>query len=292
VNKKILITVASWEERFKLGVNKLISQYKPTEIIVYYYFEYKDWSQSNRNYISKVSADLSVKYSEYELSFDGYIDTWKSLEKITGCISEGVDIIVDISTMPRDTIWSIFYILNKKINFFNYVYYKPKSYNKDWLSRDPSKPRLQLMQSGIFGLDKQTLLIIATGFDPERTEQLVNFYEPRKTLLGIQVGDQFENNLRNSDEHHSLEYADTNVTKFDIDAFSDDRGYAALEEKVNTYKNDYNILLASLGPKLTAVSLYEIWNKHQEVALIYAPSKEFNKEYSSGIGGCYEGKIG
>ena len=51
------------------------------------------------------------------------------------------------------------------------------------------------------------------------------------------------------------------------------------------------MIMSSLGPKPSAVALYKVCRKIPQVALVYAPSKEFNKEYSYGIGRKIVGKL-
>ena len=43
-------------------------------------------------------------------------------------------------------------------------------------------------------------------------------------------------------------------------------------------------VMSSLGPKLTSVALYQIHRQYPQIALVYAPSGEYNPNYSKGIG--------
>ena len=50
--------------------------------------------------------------------------------------------------------------------------------------------------------------------------------------------------------------------------------------------------MSSLGPKLSAVALYQIHKLHPSTALAYAPSQEYNREYSTGLGETFYGQVG
>ena len=62
-----------------------------------------------------------------------------------------------------------------------------------------------------------------------------------------------------------------------------DHGQAVILEQIRPYLDSHNIVMSSLGPKLSAVALYRIQREHPQIGLAYAPSREFNKDYSSGI---------
>jgi len=51
-----------------------------------------------------------------------------------------------------------------------------------WLSRDPGKPRFVFKMSGLTKLGQPTALVILTGFDVQRTEQLIRFFEQPSLL--------------------------------------------------------------------------------------------------------------
>lgn len=286
-----LITVASWEERFLLGTTALIKNHQPKKIYMYYYKEYADWSIENREAIHDLCNINNIECVEIEIEFENYISSWKKVLKINDTLSSNELVLIDISTMPRDVIWALFKNIGKYSSKYDYIYYKPKSYSNEWLSRDPECPRLQLYQSGIYTLGKPSLLIVTTGFDSNRTEQLINYFEPRLTLLGEQSGKQFNNQKRNFENHKELLESDLPIESFNVDAYSSDHGFEIINKYVTKHIDNYNILLSSLGPKLTSVALYNIWKNDDRVSLVYAPSREFNKDYSSGIGDHYYGSI-
>ena len=49
--------------------------------------------------------------------------------------------------------------------------------------------------------------------------------------------------------------------------------------------------MTSLGPKLSAIALYLLHRKYAGTSLVYAPSNEFNKDYSNGLGEAVTGML-
>lgn len=171
-----------------------------------------------------------------------------------------------------------------------YVYHTPERYSNEWLSRDPGRPRIVYKLGGEAKLGLPTMLLILTGYDPERVDQLIRFFDPYYTLLGVQSGEQFNNQSMNvaNYEHYKRE---PGVTLFSFDAYEDDHGFSSIETQLKIYLDNYNIVMSSLGPKLSAIALYKLHEKYPQTALAYAPSNEFNLEYSFGIGKTFTNQL-
>lgn len=201
--------------------------------------------------------------------------------------------MVDFTTMPRETLWGALSILRDQRRATSYVYHTPKDYHAEWLSQNPGRPRLVYKLSGIATLGRQTCLIISTGFDPERTRQLMWFYEPRRVLLGFQTGEQFQNQQKNIERHREAlreEYREFEVQEFELDAYAEDRE-ASLMKQVTEFRDNHNIVMTSLGPKLGAIAHFRVQTQCPEAAMCYTPSNEFNVDYSKGIDRSYSGDI-
>lgn len=279
----ILITVASWEERFILGFERLLASVKPNRVLMFYYKEYKSWSEENLMRSAQYCENERVQLFEEELSFTSLPESWKRLVKLLlREVTAGVNVTVDITTMPREVIWTICGHLAIKCSEIQYVYHLPEGYG-DWLSRDPGRPRIVYKMGGICTLGNSTTLVVLTGYDVERTKQLIRFYEPEDIFLGLQVGEQFESAKRNRTEHKEKLTRNKNIRWFDINGHSVKESLASLEKYVSPFLNEKNIILSSLGPKVGALALYRFHQLHPKTAISYAPSNEFNKEYSHGI---------
>ena len=78
---------------------------------------------------------------------------------------------------------------------------------------------------------------------------------------------------------------------FDLDAYGEDRGLVAVRAQLEDMGSECNVIMSSLGPKLTAITLYRLQRVMPEVGLVYAPATEFSETYSFGIGDAYWGEL-
>lgn len=290
-----IITVASWEERFLKGMIQLIDKIKPVRILMFQYEEYSDWSETNRMHLSDVCNKKGIELiKDKNLFFSSPLESWKNLvAEVKTYITPDELITLDISTMPRETIWSICHILSQHRLTIQYTYHKPQcetGYAK-WLSRDPGRPRILYKQAGIQHLGRPTMLVVQTGYDVERAKQLERYFEPDRVLLGLQTGDQFGNSELNRKKHETAFSSRKDIDLFDVDGYSLEDIYKVFAGRISPLLDNYNIVLSSLGPKVGALALFKIKQDYPEVALCYAPSNEYNPEYSTGIGDCIYGTL-
>ena len=294
-NSDSLITFASWEDRFRIGFDRNLKKVRARKALVFYFGSYADRTQANRQVVSEVCKSNSTKYIQVKLDIDKPADNWRTVLKSIGkVIAECQDILIDISTMPREIIWYVLWMVEQSSIVARYVYHTPKDYGTDWLSRDPRAPRLVYKLSGIALPSAKTALLVIAGFDPPRAERLINWYEPAKLMIGVQKSSRFPRNdeamavYRETINEYNKKY-DCEV--FELDAFAGERGMAAIQEVLEPLGDSYNTIMSSLGPKLTAITLYKLQRQREEIGLVYAPSNQFNENYSNGIGNCFEGTM-
>lgn len=291
-NDALFVTMASWEERFLLGSRKMLANLKPRRAIMYFAEEYEDWSQENRFQFEACCQEHRIVCESRRLSILSPASTWRKIkDDLTSQIVVSTEVTVDITTMPRDVIWTAFSFLHEMRCIVNYVYHRPGRYSTDWLSRDPDLPRLVYKLSGEGQFGRPTTLLIVTGFDVRRTEQLIRFFEPKVTLMGLQTGSQFANESMNAAIHSRLTREDGSMMRFNVDAYASDCGQKQIEDALADYHQNSNVVVSSLGPKPSAIALYRIYKKWPQIALCYAPSREYNLNYSSGLGDSLQGRV-
>lgn len=289
-NKSIIVN-ASWESRFLSGLIKLVTDIKPSKILMFYSHEYEHLSSENIKEVKKICKKKNINLTCLKLYSSDTARTWKIIvERVAKFINSENLVTLDISTMTREVVWYICHILSKQCVSIQFAYHKPISYS-DWLSRDPGKPRMLYKQSGIQHMGRPTTLFIQTGFDVERVRQLYQFYDPTQLILGLQTGDQY-GNIHNNRELH-IEYFSRfrNVSFVDIDGYSSDSTYNTLYLHIEPLVSSANIIFSSLGPKVAAISLYLLQKVFPSISLSYAPSIEYNPKYSFGIANTIYGLI-
>ncbi|GGG03406.1 hypothetical protein [Pontibacter amylolyticus] len=285
-NYDSLVTVLGWEDRSSEGILNDLRNNRILRIYALDFEKNQDTPPFKSGEIDEYCLTHHIEFNKIKIDYETPLKSWKGIEGfVQGQSDIGTKVLLNITTMPRETIWSLlFFLRQSKAAQIDYVYYKPQKYSNKWLSKEPCKPRLLFKHSGITELGKPTALIILTGFDADRTRQLINFYEPSLTVLGIQIGDQFDNLNRNDKKMHIEKCMGvTSFSEFNIDAYSEDHGLEVLRKEVKKLKK-FNIIISSLGPKLSAIAIYKLFLEFPQIAISYVSSKHYNSDYSEGTG--------
>lgn len=282
-----LLHVVSWEPRSLGAVKDIVQQrYHVDSILTLYAEEFDERSKLNREAISELAVQTNSVYNQ-PIAFSLFQPerTWRALRLgIRNIVSDGNYVIVDISTMPREIIWFTFSILREIGCDITYVYYCPKEYPTTWLSRHPLEPRLVLKHSGIQQLGAKTILGVMPGYDIQRTWQFIRKYEPSKVIVFEQPECYFKHAEQGVEAHRKWfeECGVETEIKSGVDAYSDDQGEAKMLQCIDNDRQS-NWILVSLGPKPSAAAMYRLFLSHSDIALAYAPCREYNPEYSVGI---------
>lgn len=286
-----LVAVAGWEMRFGAGMRLNLESDAPSELVILAFEEFLDQTARQRSELRVLAEAKGAKYREVHVTREP-VGLWSKVrDTFSGPDWAERSVLIDISTMPREVIWWTFSCLRAARSQARYVYYKAKVYSQSWLTRDTAKPRLVYQHSGVSELGRETCLLLLSGFDTDRAAQLIQFFEPRKVLFGLQSGAQFDNQIKNVEQNKQSMGRMPSIRFFDLDAFSDDHGLRAMEDAIASEIHTFNVVATSLGPKPSAVALYRLQCNHPDIALAYAPSRQFNMEYSDGIGDALRGVL-
>ena len=291
MSRNLLISFASWEDRFRLGFNLDVENTMFAKSLVFCFEDYKRRTIANRRSVRNLCREKSISYREETLDGDNPSYNWSV---VVSAVQKGIvdceSVLINISTMPREIIWHVFRVLDESCIFeVRYVYYGPEKYSTRWLSRDPRTPRLVYKLSGLASPGIKTALIVTAGFDPQRAIRLRDWCEPSKMMIGIQTGSRFNENQPRMDAFRKMFAKMSDCTIFELNSYADDHGVAEIQCALRDIGDSHNVIMGSLGPKLTAVALYRIQKSNPQYALVYAPSRQFSKEYSSGIGKSFVG---
>ena len=296
MNRKLLITFASWEDRFRLGFERDLRDADTDQVIVLAFKSYADRTEKNRLAVESACRENNIKYRVEWLDVEDPASNWETVNKAVGTAIAGCSgMLLDVSTMPREIIWYVMWKVEQGGLNLRYVYHSPKTYGDDWLSRNPQAPRLVYKLSGLSAASLRTALLVTVGFDFQRVKRLVNWFEPAKLVIGFQSTSQFARNDVLMAEYRAQlerEYVkECDCEAFELDAFGEDCGFDAIRRKLEELDARFNVIMGSLGPKLTAVSLFKLQRARQERGLVYAPASQFSSEYSFGIGKQYGGTV-
>ena len=287
----VIVAVASWEPRCVLGMKRILERYSTKRFLMYFMAEYRTRTAEARTHLKQLLEEHpQIAFEEEEIWFGAPERTWRTLEERIGpSASIGKEALVDLSTMPREVLWSILFWLEASGTKVQYVYNRPSAYASEWLARDPNDPRFVFKLAGTLEIDRPTALVAVTGFDENRCRQAVEFYEPTRVLLATQQGAQYDNNVRNVGRTFGT--GGITIERAAVDAYSEDHGYGVLRKHVDELSRSHNVILCSFGPKPSAIALYRLQREYPQTALAYIGCKEYNLEYSSGLGEAIVGSM-
>ena len=236
--------------------------------------------------------ERAISYREACISTEDPPSNWRTIhDTFSNIFDEHDQVLLDISTMPREIIWYMLWMSEVIPLVMRYVYHSPKSYTDGWLSRDPRSPRLVYKLSGISIPGARTALLVTAGFDYERIKRLVDWYEPAMLVIGVQMPSLRRKGEVLEDEFRDYFRAESEFHVFEMNALTIDGGIKTIWHEVERIGMSFNLLMSSLGPKITAISLYRIQRSRPSIGLVYTPSNEYNEQYSNGIGESYWGSL-
>lgn len=289
-----VLTTVSWEDRFLMSLERVIVEESPEAVVLFRYDVRADWTKEKMEDSVRLCKKHGCPVRDVSLVYSNSGAAWGALrEEVRRIGASEQEVVVDISTMARETMWTVMLLLGENGVEGRYRYGRPRSYG-DWTSRDPGKPRLALKLGGEMMFGKPTMLIVVTGFDWERTSQLIRTFDPVVVRLAVQEGGQFGNASRNREthqEHFGGEGERRDVEMIDIDAYAGDHGFGTIKKMVEEYTGRYNVLMASLGPKPSAIALYRVQRLVPAAGLVYSPSNEYSRRYSKGLESVVVGRL-
>jgi hypothetical protein len=213
-----------------------------------------------------------------------YVNTWMKIHEMMAEVLPKINsFVLDITTMPREALWITLDLLTEAGMPGKIVYHRANKHGA-WCGCEPDRPHIVPKLGGVPSLDGPTKLLILSGYDEDRSEQLIASFEPDETLILYQEGLHDENREKN-EKKHRLRFGNRQTIGFDsVDCYAPDWGFARVQNVVSKYAPDSNLILASLGPKTSAVALYRLQRNFPKSGLIYSPCKDYNVDYSEGIG--------
>jgi hypothetical protein len=275
MNYKTYITFASWEERFLLSFKKDIEDNEFERIIM---FNFSNGHHLNiQNEIINEVKKIDKKIEIINLLFNDDIANWKLL-KHEVFNKPFNNVLLNISTMPRNIIYYLLHFLKEFNLNYNSIYYKSLTHSST-LTKNPLNPSLILQHSGIFDLEKPTLLIVCVGYDEKRVFQLYNYFEPKDTILLTEEKHQTEVNLNPKFDFCLI----SEKKEYLINSFDKKSIYNKLKQIYEAKNSEYNILICSLGPKISTIDFFEFQVNHPNCGLVYIASKDYSLDYSNGV---------
>lgn len=296
-SKIAFLTCASWEPRFILGARQVFSEQAFSEVVCFWFEEFNRRTKENRGLLRKEAhgshfEEVSLPMYNARDSKGGrrtpaYAVVWKQVRKVIDRLREVSDsFVLDISTMPRELLWIALDLLSDAGKTGRIVYHRAKEHG-DWCGTEPGRPHIVPKLGGLAVLDHPTHLLVVSGYDGDRSEQFISSFEPPCSLILYQEfpdGMNEENREKNEGRHRErFGTRGASVDLRGVNCYELDWGYSQIFEAAKQLGANANLILASLGPKTSAVSLYCVHRRLEASSLVYAPCHDYNEAYSTGL---------
>jgi len=142
--------------------------------------------------------------------------------------------------------------------------------------------------SGIQDPNRQSVLVVLSGFEPERTLKLIEEHEPARVLLGIGNPPTDQRFLERNKTEQKLVLARQDVQRFDFPADDVIECESVLSNLIKPLIPRFNVVLAPMSTKLSTLSAFLVATRYPELQLTYALPGEYNlNSYSSGAKAIY-----
>jgi hypothetical protein len=132
--------------------------------------------------------------------------------------------------------------------------------------------------------NRPTVLVVLTGFEPDRVTKIVEEHSPDKVLLGFGNPPTKQSFLeRNIAEQRKVVFSKQAIEEFEFPANSIEECYNCLDKILAGCLSINNIILAPMSTKLSTIGAFITVEKHPEIQLTYCVPGEYNTEdYSRG----------
>lgn len=287
----VFICSSSFEDRCK-KIPLLVSNHIKKTLVCHY----KD------NYISaNIHFEEILQYfkNPKQLSFDRKnplvnIDLISNeLISIFSRKNKGKKILVDITTFTREMIFILIYFFKNvpPINKFSVTFiYNPAEkyaideieYSKKWLSRGVRDIRSVLGYSGLFLPNKRLALILLVGFEQERAKKIIDNFEPAKVFIGhASIDGAITDELQAINKRvfeQLTNMLSVEMTQFEFSCKTPDETKEKVNEIISSLKSEYNIVIASLNNKISAIGVALSALENPEVQICYPTVNQYNIE--------------
>jgi hypothetical protein len=280
---------ASFEDRCLSSLSKMGIDYRVNYAIVFVIEDplYKKQVDTN---LYRMQAELSRQTSkgifvitcQRENPIDGIIQLKNIWNK---CKPRNVDepfITIDISGFSKIYLLELLYYLVIELNLgIPRILHTTQMYLPSKLTRGVEQITTLPNFFGSVSLDKQTVLILLLGFEPERALMVWKHFNPTRTIALI-------TDPPRSGNADYLKYARENNTYLlsqpgvELGGVPADNPYAvkkALESIYNDTKGAFNMVIGPFGTKPQSVGVFLFYLEHPRAQVVYSFPTKYTRSY-------------
>lgn len=252
-----------------------------------YYISFENY-QKIKSYISNIEFVEFPKNNSME-TFDIFNNYF--LEYIKSKTStDKLNIVIDVTTFTREVLLILLKVLaNHTIlsqSIINFVYTPAESYPCEWMTKGIRQIRSIFGYSGLIYPSKKTMLVILSGFELERADEIIKSFEPNLLALG-KPSKEFSINEKLDEIGNKLytiiknRYSTKLIKEFEFSCLEITQTVSELEQLIDIYSHEYNIIISPMNNKISTLAAAIVGLKNDKIQISYASANQYNiNEYS------------
>lgn len=202
-----------------------------------------------------------------------------------------INVVVDITTFTREVLLILIKVLSLQdfINHFNVqLVYTPSEDYPEWLTKGVREIRSIFGYSGLQYPSKKLMLVMLSGFEMARTEEIIDSFEPNKLILGNASGIDAINSSLAERAKKNYDYLLDRFEPSIIDTFQFSckniiESKQSLKEVISKYEQEYNIVVSPMNNKISTLAVALLAIENENIQICYASANQYNiKDYSKG----------
>lgn len=298
----MFIACASFEPRTLFASEHLAAAYRAAKTVIYVNREFLSGHAGafTKPHLYRLIGCLAKHSDAIEVAEGSWLselDQVLAIRRALECDVDGVRsperITLDCTTFNRESLLTLLAIVRTQWPEcrLRLVYTSPEKHG-EWLTRGFRTIRNVMGLCGTQVAGKPTVLVVMSGFEPHRTQRIIEEHEPSRLLLGVGDPPIVDAFLERNRMEQALFLARPDVERFHFPAGDIDQCRASLAEVVRPHIGNGNVILAPMSTKMSTVAALLVAEMYPEVQLTYCVPGEYNVQaYSSGVNSVFVAEL-
>lgn len=284
----LLLLSSGFENRSK-ELSNFLNKSKIKNSILFHLDDNYHLADRNKEEITKklkvneiVEYPKNDSYSTYNILFN------RIIKKIEGIKKNRIKVVVDVTAFSREILLMLIKVLTNEVLQnkidLTLIHSPVDDYcgaENLWLTKGVREIRPVFGYSGLMTPSKKLLLIVLNGFEDERTETIIDSFEPHALILANpSLEGSINSNLKIlvDEKYNKIKNKFLNILKKEIE-FScvDIQATIDILMKVNNdYKDEYNIVISPLNNKTSTIAVAITAILEDSIQVSYASANQYN----------------
>lgn len=284
----LLLLSSGFENRSKELSNFLNKSKIKNSILFHLDDNYLLANKNKEEIVFKLKVNDVVEYPKND-SYTTYNILFRSISaKIENIKKNRIKIVVDVTAFSREILLMLLKVLSNerlqnKIEL-TLIHSPVDDYcgtENLWLTKGVREIRPVFGYSGLMTPSKKLLLIVLNGFEDERTETIIDSFEPNALILANpSLKGSINSNLKKlvDEKYNKVKSKFSSILKKEIE-FSciDIQSTIDILMKVNNdYKDEYNIVISPLNNKTSTIAVAITAILEESIQVSYASANQYN----------------